>query len=144
MDFKSEIKSPAGVSRWHHVTVNKWVIVTEPNHLNEWFIQERITVMLLRDAKHRCSCLEEFFVSEMEQKQAIWCSVVTILEFLTSIRYLEKYRYSIPFSIPGREKKTATTLRGSIIIIFFDKYNMTMRYILHEQKCLEVVHLFKV
>jgi len=30
-------------------------------------------------------------------------SVVTILEFLTSIRYLEKYRYSIPFSIP-REK----------------------------------------
>ncbi len=31
-------------------------------------------------------------------------SVVTILEFLTSIRYLEKYRYSIPFSIPRRKK----------------------------------------
>ncbi len=29
--------------------------------------------MLLRDAKHRCSCFELFFVSEMEQKQAIWC-----------------------------------------------------------------------
>ncbi len=70
-------------------------------------------------------------------------SVVTILEFLTSIRYLEKYRYSIPFSIPGREKN-CHNIKGSIIIIFFDKYNMTMRYILHEQKCLEVVHLFKV
>ncbi len=73
----------------------------------------------------------------------IYISVVTILEFLTSIRYLEKYRYSIPFSIPGREKN-CHNIKGSIIIYFFDKYNMTMRYILHEQKCLEVVHLFKV
>ncbi len=28
--------------------------------------------MLLRDAKQCCSCLELFFVSEMQQKQAIW------------------------------------------------------------------------
>ncbi len=50
-------------------------------------------------------------------------SVVTILEFLTSIRYLEKYRYSIPFSIP-RRKKTVTALRGSLFLfIFKDKYN---------------------
>ncbi len=27
-------------SRWQQVTVNKWVIATEPNHLNGWFIQE--------------------------------------------------------------------------------------------------------
>ncbi len=33
------------------VTVNKRVIVIEPNHLNGWFIQERITVMLFTDAK---------------------------------------------------------------------------------------------
>ncbi len=70
-------------------------------------------------------------------------SVVTILEFLTSIRYLEKYRYSIPFSIPGREKN-CHTIKGVNFFFFLDKYNMTMRYILHEQKCLEVVHLFKV
>ncbi len=36
--------------------------------------------------------------------KVLQCSVVTILEFLTSIRYLEKYRYSIPFSIPRRKK----------------------------------------
>ncbi len=70
-------------------------------------------------------------------------SVVTILEFLTSIRYLEKYRYSIPFSIPGREKN-CHNIKGVNLFYFFYKYNMTMRYILHEQKCLEVVHLFKV
>ncbi len=74
---------------------------------------------------------------------ALECSVVTILEFLTSIRYLEKYRYSIPFSIPGREKN-CHNIKGVNNFFFFDKYNMTMRYILHEQKCLEVVHLFKV
>ncbi len=29
--------------------------------------------MFLRDAKQHCSCLELFFVGEIEQKQAIWC-----------------------------------------------------------------------
>ncbi len=28
-------------SRCHQVTVNKWVIAIEPNHLNGWFIQEQ-------------------------------------------------------------------------------------------------------
>ncbi len=43
--FKCEIKT---ASRWQQVTVNKGVIVTEPNHLNDWFIQEQL---LLRDTK---------------------------------------------------------------------------------------------
>ncbi len=38
------------------VTDNKWFIVIEPNHLNDWFIQEQITVMMLRDTKQCCSC----------------------------------------------------------------------------------------
>ncbi len=46
------------------------------------------------------------------------CSVVTILEFLTSIRYLEKYRYSIPFSIPGREKN-CHNIKGVNYYYFF-------------------------
>ncbi len=45
-------------------------------------------------------------------------SVVTILEFLTSIRYLEKYRYSIPFSIPGREKN-CHNIKGVNYYFFF-------------------------
>ncbi len=32
-------------SRWQQVALNKWVIAIEPNHLNDWFIQERNTVM---------------------------------------------------------------------------------------------------
>ncbi len=42
-------------------TVKKWVIATEPIHLNNWFIQELNIVMLLRDVKQCCSCLELFF-----------------------------------------------------------------------------------
>ncbi len=55
IDFKCEIKI---ASRLQKVTGNKWVTATEPNHLNDWIIQERITVMLLRDTKQRCGCLE--------------------------------------------------------------------------------------
>ncbi len=40
--FECEIKTS---NRWQKVTVNKWVIVIEPNHLNGWFIQERNTVI---------------------------------------------------------------------------------------------------
>ncbi len=36
--FECEIKN---ASRWQQVSVNKWVIAIEPNHLNSWFIQER-------------------------------------------------------------------------------------------------------
>ncbi len=43
--FKSEIK-PA--SRWQRVSVNKVVIVVEPKHLNDWIIQERITLVAQR------------------------------------------------------------------------------------------------
>ncbi len=34
---------------------------------------KRSTAVLLRDAKQCCSCLEFFFVGEMQQKLAIWC-----------------------------------------------------------------------
>ncbi len=40
--FTCEIKT---ASRCHQVTVNEWVIVIEPNHLNGWFIQEQNTIM---------------------------------------------------------------------------------------------------
>ncbi len=40
--FICEIKT---ANRWQYVSVNKWVIAIEPNHLNSWFIQERITVI---------------------------------------------------------------------------------------------------
>ncbi len=40
--FTCEIKTG---SKCHQVTVNKWVIVIEPNHLNSWFIQEQNTIM---------------------------------------------------------------------------------------------------
>jgi len=40
--FTCEIKTG---SKCHQVTVNKWVIVIEPSHLNSWFIQEQNTIM---------------------------------------------------------------------------------------------------
>ncbi len=57
------------LNRQQHVTINKWVIVTEPNHLNGSLIHSWTNHW---DSKHRCSCLELFFVCEMQQKQAIW------------------------------------------------------------------------
>ncbi len=56
------------------VTVKR-VIAIEPDHLNSWFIQERNTVMLLRDAK--------LCIVEIEQKQAIWCLLINFLFFFT-------------------------------------------------------------
>ncbi len=59
---KCDIKT---TSRGQQVTVNKWVIVIEPNQWNGGFIQERITVMLLRDAKQRVwLCLELFLLAK--------------------------------------------------------------------------------
>ncbi len=94
--FECEIKT---ASRWQQVTVNKWVIATEPNHLNGWFIQERNNIiMLLRDAKQCCSCKELFFVGEMEQKQAIWCLKRKSLTInLLSIELLYKINISCLF-----------------------------------------------
>ncbi len=36
--FKHEIKT---AGRCQQVTANKWVTATEPNNLNDWFIQEQ-------------------------------------------------------------------------------------------------------
>ncbi len=40
--FTCEIKT---ANRCHQVTVNKWVIVIETNHLNGWLIQEQSSEM---------------------------------------------------------------------------------------------------
>ncbi len=55
--FKCEIKT---ASRWQQVTVNKWIIATEPNHLKDWFIQEQN------------SCCSETQI-EIDQKHSILC-----------------------------------------------------------------------
>ncbi len=57
-----------------------------------------------RDSDYKNLDKREMLWSVIAEQMGLYGSVVTILEFLTSIRYLEKYRYSIPFSIPGREK----------------------------------------
>ncbi len=60
--FTCEIKT---ASRCHQVTVNKWVIVIEPNQLNGWFIQEQNTIM--RSETQNCVwglCLELFLLSK--------------------------------------------------------------------------------
>ncbi len=61
--FKCEIKT---ASRWQQVTVNKWIIATEPNHLKDWFIQEQNSC---------CSetQIEIIFVGEIDQKHSILC-----------------------------------------------------------------------
>ncbi len=66
IDFKCEIKT---TSRWQKVTVNKWVIATEPNHLNSWFIQER----------------------------NIPCVPMCILSTLSALNSIENYYYHIEF-----------------------------------------------
>ncbi len=60
--FTCEIKTASGC---HQATVNKWVIVIEPNHLYSWFIQERNTIM--RSEMQICVwwlCLELFLLSK--------------------------------------------------------------------------------
>ncbi len=61
IDFKCEIKI---ASRWQHVTVNKWVVATEPNHLKDWIIQEWIT-----ETQNSAVTQQK----RMQKKQAIWC-----------------------------------------------------------------------
>ncbi len=63
--FECEIKTS---SRWQQVSVNKWVVVIEPNHLNDWFIRERITETL----NSAVAVFGVNFVVELKQKQEIW------------------------------------------------------------------------
>ncbi len=109
--FEYEIKI---ISRWQQVTVNKWVIATEPNHLNSWFIQElNNIILLLRDAKQCCSCLELFFVGEMEQKQEIWSLKRKSLNI--NILFIELlYKINITF----------------VIMLIFEEKNGTLHVIL--------------
>ncbi len=72
IDFKCEIKPPAGGRKSllisESLRLNR-IIATEPNHLNDWIIQERIT----ETQNLAVAVCNNFFVGEMEQKQAIWC-----------------------------------------------------------------------
>ncbi len=56
-------------SRLQHVTVNKWVVGTEPNHLNDWIIQERITEI----QNLAVAVWNNFLSAKCSKKQAIWC-----------------------------------------------------------------------
>ncbi len=83
--FKYENKT---TSKCHQVTVNKWVIVIKPNHMNSWFIQEQNT-MLLRDKKLcTVAVFGIIFVVETklfllsEQKQAIWWNASLLINLL--------------------------------------------------------------
>ncbi len=68
--FKCEIKT---ASKCQQVTVKR-VIAIEPNNLNTWFIQERNTVMLLRDTRLcMVAVFGIIFVVEIEQRQVILC-----------------------------------------------------------------------
>ncbi len=55
-------------SRWQQVPVNKRVIAIELNHLTGWFIQERNTAMLLKDAKQRRGCVCNYFCRQNIRK----------------------------------------------------------------------------
>ncbi len=68
--FTCEIKT---ASRCHQVTVNKWVIVIEPNHLNGWFIQEQNTIMRSEIQNCAVAVFGIIFVVEIDQNQATWC-----------------------------------------------------------------------
>ena len=92
--LKCEIKT---ASRWQRVTVNKWVIAIEPNHLNGWFIQERNTIMLLRDAK-QWLCLEWFLFLEIERKKWICCLKRKTLDI--NFLFIELlYKINVTFAI---------------------------------------------
>ncbi len=66
--------------------------------------------MLLRDAKQCCSCLEFFFVSEMEQKQGIWCLKHKSLNInLLFIELLYKINITFVIVLIFEEKKQHET-----------------------------------
>ncbi len=63
--FTCEIKTASRCHWCRQVTVNKWVIVIEPNHFNGWLIQEQNTIMC--SDKQNCIwwlCLELFLLSK--------------------------------------------------------------------------------
>ncbi len=67
-------------------TVYKRVIEIEPDHLNDWFIQEQNPVMLLRDAKTELWLSLELFLSKYRKKSK--CGVKNI-SLLTNFLFIE-------------------------------------------------------
>ncbi len=65
--------------------------------------------MLLKDAKHRCSCLELFFVGEIEQKQAIWCLKHKCLNINLFIELLYKINITFVIMLIFEEKRQSSS-----------------------------------
>ncbi len=86
------------------------IIVIEPNHLNDWFIQERITVMLLRDTKQCCSCVWSYLCW---RNRAILCLKHNSLN-INSLLIELLYKINITF----------------IIMLTFEEKNGTLHVIL--------------
>ncbi len=62
--FKCEMKTAV---RWQQLAVSE--ILTEPNHLNGWFIQEQSTVMCCSETQNSAAAVfGSIFVGDIEQK----------------------------------------------------------------------------
>ncbi len=68
--FDCEIKT---TSRWQQVSVNKWVITIESNHLKIDSFRNESLSCCSETQNSAGAVWNYFFVGEMEQKQAIWC-----------------------------------------------------------------------
>ncbi len=61
------------VSRWQQVTVNKWVIAIEPNHLTSDSFRNETLSCCSETQNSAVAVFGIIFVGEIEQKQAICC-----------------------------------------------------------------------
>ncbi len=69
IDFKCEIKI---ASRWQHVTCNKWVTASEPNHLNDSLNHSGTNHSCCSEMQNSAMVVGAyFFVGEMEQKHGV-------------------------------------------------------------------------
>ncbi len=94
--FECEIKI---ASRWQQVTVNKWVIATEPNHLTVDSFRNGTTSSCCSETQNSAVAVwNYFFVGETGQKQAIWCLKRTSLNI--NLFFIELlYKINITFVI---------------------------------------------
>ncbi len=74
--FTCEIKT---ASRCHQVTVNKWVIVIEPNNLNDWFIEEQNT---MRSEMQNCARVAVFGIVTENSIKICYRKILYLYEFI--------------------------------------------------------------